>query len=282
MPTIETTLGTIEYTSVGPADSPSPPVLFIHGALVDAELWRDVATGLAAAGFRCYLPTLPLGSHRIPMKPDADLSPTGIAGLIRELMVGLDLDDVTLVGNDTGGALCQYTVDAHDDRVGRLLLTNCDAFDTFPPFPFSAIFSLLKMPAVLAPSMKLMKFKTIRHSPVGFGLLADDLPADLTERWVTPARESAQIRRDLIRLLATISPSELNEVTGRLGAFDKPVSLVWGAADKCFTPDLGRRLTAQFPDARFTAVPGARTFVSLDDPGTVVDEIARISARSHR
>lgn len=99
---------------------------------------------------------------------------------------------------------------------------------------------------------------------------------------MAPARESAQIRRDIRRLFATIRPAELNEVTGRLGAFDKPVTLVWGTADKCFTPDLGRRLAAQFPDARFAEVAGARTFVSLDDPAAVIDEITRISGNSGR
>ncbi|WP_207842405.1 alpha/beta fold hydrolase [Williamsia soli] len=278
MATIETTLGTIEYRTAGPDHSEKPPVLFIHGALVDAELWRKPAELLAAQGYRCYLPTLPLGSHRIPMKPDAELSPTTIAGLIRELIVGLDLHDATLVGNDTGGALCQFTIDAHPEHVGRLVLTNCDAFDTFPPFPFDVIFKLLKLPGVLKPSMKLMKFQALRHSPLGFGLLANDPDPDPTASWVAPAQESAEIRRDITRLFANIKPAELDAVTRRLGSFDKPVTLVWGMADKSFKPELGRRLAAQFPNATFTEVPGARTFVSLDNPDAVADAVVQISA----
>lgn len=278
MATIETTLGTIEYSTVGPDNSDKPPALFIHGALVDAELWRKPAELLASQGYRCVLPTLPLGSHRIPMKPDAELSPTTIAGLIRELIVGLDLQDVTLVGNDTGGALCQFTVDAYPDHIGRLVLTNCDAFDTFPPFPFNAIFTLLKVPRVLKPSMKLMKFRALRHSPLGFGLLANDPDPDPTASWVAPAQNSAEIRRDITRLFANIEPAELDTVTRRLGSFHKPVTLVWGLADKSFKPELGRRLAAQFPEATFTEVPGARTFVSLDNPAAVADAVVQISA----
>lgn len=278
MATIETTLGTVEYEARGPVDSDKPPVLFIHGALVDAQLWRAPADLLVAQGFRCYLPTLPLGSHRIPMKPDAELSPTTIAGLIHALIVGLELDDVTLVGNDTGGALCQFTIDAHPDRIGRLVLTNCDAFHTFPPFPFDVIFKLLKLPGVLKPSMKLMKFRALRHSPLGFGLLANDPDPDPTASWVAPAQESAGIRRDIIRLFENIRPTELDAVTRRLGSFDKPVTLVWGMADKSFKPELGRRLAAQFPNATFTEVPGARTFVSLDNPDAVADAVVEISA----
>lgn len=278
MATIETTLGTIEYDAVGPTDSTKPPVLFIHGAIVNAELWRQVADGLAAAGYRCYLPTLPLGSHRIPMKPDAELNPVGIAGLIHELIVGLDLKDVTLVGNDTGGAICQFTLDAHGDDIGRLVLTNCDAFDTFPPFPFNVVFKLMKAPGVLKPAMKLMRYKALRHSPLGFGLLVDNPPADVTLGWAAPAQESAEIRRDITRLFGNIDPSQLNAVSNRLGSFDKPVSLVWGMADKCFTPELGRRLAAQFPNSTFTEVAGSRTFVSLDNPSAVIAGIEKISA----
>lgn len=280
MDTIETTLGTIEYQTVGPQHSEQPPVLFIHGALVDAELWRKPAELLAAHGYRCYLPTLPLGSHRVPMKPNADLSPTGVAGLIRELVVGLDLTDVTLVGNDTGGAICQFTIDAHGDHIGRLVLTNCDAFDTFPPFPFNAVFKALKVPGVLKPSMKLMTFRALRHSPIGFGLLANSPDPDLTASWVAPAQESAEIRRDITRLFANINPAELDAVTRRVGSFSKPVSLVWGMDDKSFKPELGRRLAAQFPDATVTEVQGARTFVSLDNPAAVADAVVQISARA--
>lgn len=280
MATIETTLGTIEYSTVGPDNSDMPPVLFVHGALVDAELWRKSAELLAARGYRCVLPTLPLGSQRIPMKPDADLSPVGVAGLIRELIVGLGLEDVTLVGNDTGGALCQFTVDAHPDHVGRLVLTNCDAFDTFPPFPFNVVFKALKVPGVLKPAMKLMKYKALRHSPIGFGLLATNPDPDPTASWVAPAQDSPEVRRDIIRLFANIKPADLDAVTRRLGSFPKPVSLVWGMGDKSFTPELGRRLAAQFPNATFTEVPGARTFVSLDNPAAVADAVVEISSRA--
>lgn len=276
MPTIETTLGPVEYEAVGPADSPHPPILFVHGVLVDAHLWGPVAALLADKGYRCYLPNLPLGSHRIPMKPDADLSPRGIATLIHELILGFDIRGTTLVGNDTGGALCQFTVDRYADDVGGLVLTNCDAYTTFPPFPFNAVFSLLKVPGVLAPMMKLMRFKALRHSPLGFGLLVNNPQPDPTTSWVAPAQSSAAIRRDITRLFATIKPSELDPVTRRLGSFDKPTALVWGMADRSFKPALGRQLAGEFPNATFTEVPGARTFVSLDEPRAVADAVASL------
>jgi pimeloyl-ACP methyl ester carboxylesterase len=133
MPQVALQQATIEYRVLGPDDSPYPPVLFVHGILVDHRLWRKAAEQLVAKGFRCILPDWPLGSHRIPVTDGADLSSAGVATMIRDLIVALDLSDVTLVGNDTGGGLCQLVIDAYPERVGRLALTNCDAFDKFPP-----------------------------------------------------------------------------------------------------------------------------------------------------
>ena len=131
MPQVTLKQATIDYHVLGPDDSPHPPVLFVHGILVDHRLWHEVAEQLADKGFRCVLPDWPLGSHRIPVNAGADLSPRGVATMIRDFIVALDLSDVTLVGNDTGGGLCQLVIDAHPEHVGRLVLTNCDAFDTF-------------------------------------------------------------------------------------------------------------------------------------------------------
>ena len=135
---------TIEYQEFGPQDSVHPPVFFVHGVLVNGELWRCVAEELARRGYRCIVPTLPLGSHTIPVKDAGVLSLLGVAGIVNDAIAALDLSDVTLVGSDTGGGICQLAVDARSDRIGRLVLTNCDAFDQCPPFPFDAVFSLLR------------------------------------------------------------------------------------------------------------------------------------------
>lgn len=111
------------------------PVVLVHGALVDHRVWSDVPERLATHGLRCFTPVLPLGWHRRPMRPDADLSPSSLGRLLGELLDVLDLTDVTLVGNDTGGALCQLLVATGPARVGRLVLTNCDGLDLFPRSP---------------------------------------------------------------------------------------------------------------------------------------------------
>ena len=110
--------GTVAYRETGPADGPA--VVFVHGAFVDGPLWRKVTPALDGT-LRCVVPDLPLGSHRTPMKPGADLSPPGLAKLIADFVAALELDDVTLIGNDTGGALCQLVVTRHPraDRAAR-------------------------------------------------------------------------------------------------------------------------------------------------------------------
>lgn len=266
--------GTLRYRVTGPEDSAHAPVVFVHGFLVDGRLWDGVAQRLAAEGVRCYQPDLPLGSHALPMNPDADLTPQGQAAIIDAFLRELGLTDVTLVGNDTGGALCQFTVDAHPDRVGRLLLTNCDAFDKFPPPPFGALVVAARRPAVTRAMLGPMRLTALRHSPLGFGLLARDLDPQLTRDWLRPAMENPAVRADMARFVRGVRPAELLEISTRLQRFTRPVRIVWGEADRVFKPELGRRLAQAFADASYVGVPGSRTFVALDAPDRLAAELA--------
>jgi pimeloyl-ACP methyl ester carboxylesterase len=279
MPQVKLQQATIDYRVLGPEDSAHPPVLFVHGILVDHRLWWKVAEDLARRGFRCILPDWPLGSHTIPVDDGADLSPHGVAAMIRDFIVALDLSDVTLVGSDTGGGLCQLTIDAYPDQVGRLVLTNCDAFDKFPPFPFDVVFALLRGPVSIKMLFAQMRLKALRHSPLGYGLLMRDPDPSLTDSWLQSCRVDSRICRDLATLLRHIANTDLTEVSTRLPRFTKPVTVVWGQADRCFTPSLGRRLAAQFQNVTLIEVPDAKTFVALDDPEQVVGAIEKIGAQ---
>lgn len=265
----------IEYTEVGPKDSKRPPVLFVHGALVDARLWSDVARDLAQRGYRCILPMWPLGSHTTPVAKRAVLTPEGVAGLIHEFIVALDLNDVTLVGSDTGGGLCQFLIDAHPERIGRLVLTNCDAFDKFPPFPFDVVFTLMRSGTSVRALGSLMRLRALRHSPVGYGLLMNAPDPELTASWLRPALTDSRISHDFAALARGIGRTDLLEVSTRLHRFTKPVTVVWGQRDRCFTPELGRQLAALFPNSTLIEVADSSTFVSLDNPAAVVAAIQR-------
>ncbi|HEY4459912.1 MAG TPA: alpha/beta hydrolase [Pseudonocardiaceae bacterium] len=267
--------GTITYRTAGPADSAAPPVVFVHGLLVDSRLWTDVADRLAERGIRSYAPNWPLGSHRVPMRADADLSPRGMATVINDFLAALDLTDVTLVGSDTGGGLCQFTIDTDHSRIGRLVLTNCDAFDVFPPSDFSGLVTVGRHAALIQPMLALLTMRAIRHSRYVYGWTFTHEPdPSLTRSWVEPGLRDKAIRRDLAKITSAIRPADLLDVATRFGAFPKPVRIVWGDADAFFPVSLAEKLTAAFPDATLTTIPGGRTFISMEFPEQVADVIS--------
>ena len=258
MPEIALPQGTVRYRD----DGAGPPVVFVHGLLVDGRLWAPVADRLD--GFRRIVPDLPLGAHRVPM-PEADLSPTGLAQIVADFLGALDLQDVTLVGNDTGGAICQFVVTRHPERVGRLVLTNCDAFDNFPPPAFRPLVHAARA-HLLTAALQLLRIRPARRLPIAFGWLAKRIPDELLDAWVEPFLSDRGIRRDARRVAAGIDRGLLLDTAARLPEFDRPVLIAWAPEDRFFPLDHARRLAAIFPDARLVEVPGSRAFISLDQP----------------
>lgn len=270
--TIDLPHGQIHYRTSGPVDG--RPVVFVHGFLVDHTLWSDVPELLGEQGFRTFAPTWPLAAHVTPMKPGAELSPRGIARLVASFLETLDLTDVTLVGSDTGGAICQLVLDEDATRVGRLVLTNCDAFDTFPPFPFDLLFRLGRHPRAARAALQPMRLAALRNSRVGFGwLVRRKLTAEESRPWVTPYLTDSGVRRDVTAFLKGWRSAELADVATRLPEFRRPVLLCWAPEDPFFKIDLARRLADTFPDARLVEFPDALTFVSLDQPVRLAQEI---------
>jgi pimeloyl-ACP methyl ester carboxylesterase len=240
---------------------------------VDSLLWTSVADALAEQGIRSYAPNWPLGSHQIPMDSEADLSPRGVARIVLDFLAALDLDDVTLVGNDTGGAICQFTIDTDHTRIGRLVLTNCDAFKAFPPKDFVPLVKIGAHASLIKPMAAAIKPTFIRHSRLGYGMLFAGKPdANVTRSWIEPARTQKNIRRDAAKLMRGMKPKDLLDVSTRLHTFTKPVHLVWGDADKCFKMSFAEKLAATFPNARLTPVVGGHTFIPMDFP----DEVAAV------
>ncbi|HEX4558009.1 MAG TPA: alpha/beta hydrolase [Mycobacterium sp.] len=273
MPIIDLPQGRVQYRLAGPANSADPPVVFVHGLLVNSELWTGVADELAKRGVRSYAPDLPLGAHSMALRPDADLSPRGLARLILEFLEALELTDVTLVGNDTGMALCQFVVDTDDSRIGRLVLTNGDAFELFPPPSFEPVLKLGRRPAGVYTVLSLMRPTWLRQRIHGQNV-SKPLDPELTRRWITPALADSGVRRDVAKVMRAIDETDMVEVSERLQRFTKPVVLVWGDADQFFPIELAERLRDTFPDARLVQIPGGRLFFALDEPQRVADGIA--------
>jgi len=275
--------GTISYRAAGPRASSRPPVVFAHGLLTDGQLWAPVAGRLAAEGIRSYAPTLPLGAHRRSMNGDADLTPSGVAGILGAFIATLDRSDVTIVGNDTGGAICQLLLagaaggGGTTGRIGAAVLTNGDAFDAFPPRALAPLFFAGRHPALVAGLLPGLRSDAIRTGKLGFGPLASKpLDPALTRSWIEPLADRA-IRRDLAKFARGVRPRVLVEAASRFGQFTGPVRVLWGDGDAYFGPELGQRLSEAFPHATLTTVPGGRTFLPLEHPDLVAAEIIAVA-----
>lgn len=262
--------GTIRYRDQGSGE----PLLFVHGLLVNGRLWEPLVEGLQAE-YRCIVPDLPLGSHVTPMSDDADLSPPGIARIVAELIEHLELDRVTLVGNDSGGAISQILATTRPELVGRMVLTNCDTYDDFPPKLFRYLGVVARIPGAMTVLAQSMRIPPVRRAPVAFGLLSKTrLDSKLLDDWVRPGFENAGVRRDTGKFLRGISPEQTIEAARKLEGFNSPTLFAWAHEDRMFLVEQAERLAAAMPNARVERIDDARTFVSIDQPERLADVIA--------
>jgi pimeloyl-ACP methyl ester carboxylesterase len=245
--------------------------VFVHGLLVNGDLWRKVVPALSES-HRCITPDWPLGSHGTPLRKDADLSPTGLAQLIADFLTALDLQGVTLVGNDTGTALCQITVTEHPERIGRLVLTTGDAFKNFPPRMFKGVIVLGYLPGSLWLLDKAARPDRVRRATLGplSHTLRD--PAIL-ESYAGQVKHGG-IRHDLAKVLRGLRSRYTQRAAEKLPELRAPALMIWAAKDAFFPPAHAHELAKLIPDARVEEIAKSRTFVSEDQPDRVVELIA--------
>jgi pimeloyl-ACP methyl ester carboxylesterase len=226
-----------------------------------------------------------MGAHRHAMRAGADLSPRGIARLVSELLDRLDLNNVTLVGNDTGGALVQLLAGDGAARVGRIVLVSCDAFDNFPPGLTGKTLVLAGRlpPTLFGLFMQQMRLRPLRRLPLAFGWLTKRGDA-ATARWIKPVLEQREIRRDTMRVLREIAaqPDLLLEAAERLPSFERPALVVWASQDRVMPPEHGRRLAELLPGGRLVEIPDSYTLIPLDQPALLVDAIQQFTHESNQ
>jgi pimeloyl-ACP methyl ester carboxylesterase len=243
--------------------------------MMDASLWDGPMADLSA-DHRCVAPTLPLGAHRHAMRADADLSLPGIARLVAEFLDRLDLQDVTLVGNDTGGALVQLLMCRRDARVGRVVLASCDAFDNFPPGLTGKTLVLAGKlpPAMFGLFMQQMRLRAVRRLPIAFGWLTIRGDA-ATARWLKPVLTQPEIRRDAVRVLraAAKEPKLLREAAGCLPGFNRPALVVWASEDRVMPPEHGQRLAKLLPQGQLAEIEDSYTLIPLDQPARLAQVV---------
>ncbi|XMA39020.1 alpha/beta fold hydrolase [Streptomyces albogriseolus] len=260
MPEIELSAGTVEYEDTG---GEGPVVVLLHGLLHDASVWRNVVAELRT-DHRVLAPTLPYGAHRSPMTrpPTPDL----VNELIAEFLDRLDLEDVTLVESDCGRA--QTVAARHPERLARLVLISCEAFDNYPPgLPGRMIGLACRVPGGVPLLIRTLGWKPLRRLPVGFGALTKrPVPDELVDRWLRPLRTDPAIRRDFRHYNTHVRRTELLEAAQGLRYFDRPALIVWATEDLMMPREHGRLLAELLPRGRLVELRNTRTLIAQDRP----------------
>jgi pimeloyl-ACP methyl ester carboxylesterase len=266
--------GPIRYREAGEGK----PVVFVHGYLVDGRLWDGVVDNLSDR-FRCIAPDWPIAAHRAPMNPDADLTPPGIAKLIADFLAKLELEDVTIVGNDSGGAMSQVLVTSHPERIGRLVLTNCDTHENFPPGAFKAMPPIAKLPGgmfILAAPFRIEALARRAFKPFAKTKIPDELVAS----WMEPAKTDRAILRDAAKVTAGMNKRHTLAAAEKLRSSQLPILLTWAPGDKYFPISYAERLAGEAGNAKLVRIPDANTFVALDQPQRLAEKIAEFATSS--
>ena len=248
------------------------PLVFLHGALSNSHTWNKVIE-IVSTQYRCIVPDLPLGGHTVSFDASTDLSPSGIAEILDQFVDALGLAEMVLIGNDTGGAYAQIFAMLHPEKVARLVLSNCDALEVFPPQQFASLQTSVRIPGYLWLMAQLFRFKPFLKTPTALGLLSHTLSKeDIHEFYIKSFITNKGVRQDFKKVALGWSPQLTQQAAAALANFPRPVLLIWGDDDRALFPlELGRRLAAVFPHAQFERVAGALTYVQEDQP----DEFAR-------
>jgi pimeloyl-ACP methyl ester carboxylesterase len=253
-----------------------PPIVFAHGWLANANLWRGVVDRLAG-DFTCFALDLPFGAHRIALGDGADLSAEGCGALIADALDALGLERVTLVGNDSGGAYSQIALSRRPERVARLVLTSCETpYDEFPPVPFDGLPAAARDPAVLRQLLGALEDPEVRKLPAAFGLLVKHpLDPRASDAYALPCSRDPGVLRDTAKVMAGAS----TEAVRRAGAiliesWKRPVLLAWSREDPVFPIAHARRYADALPAAELVELDDCYSFTPEDQPAALAAAIA--------
>jgi pimeloyl-ACP methyl ester carboxylesterase len=270
MPQVKLHAGTIEYEDSG---GDGPAVVLLHGLLMDSTAWRHVVP-LLAGDCRVITPTLPLGAHRLAMRPGADLSLAGQAAIIADLLDALNLGDATVVSNDWAGSMLLPQL-GRTERIARLVFISVEAFENYPPGIAGKVAWLTAFtPAGWLIASRLTRWSRFRNSPLVFGSMSHaEIPAEIAAGWLRPVSTQRAIRQDLNRYVRRVRRNDLLMAARYFERFDGPVLVLWGADDIMMPIPHARRLAEAFPNGRHELIPCSRTLVPEDQPAALADQL---------
>ena len=255
---IETASGRISYVEAGSG----PVALFVHGVLLNKHLWRHQLAGLSDIR-RCIAVDL-LAHGDTEIKPNQDVSVTANAIMLREVLDALQIDQVDIVGNDSGGGIAQIFSALHPERVRSLTLTNCDTHDNWPPEAFKPFLDMAAAGGLSDTLNALLSDKSIYRSPGALGP-AYERPENISDAdidiYLLPLVRSEQRTHDLRRFLAAFDHSHTVAIESRLRHLQAPTLIVWGTDDVYFPVNWAHWLAEAIPGAKPPVeLLGARIF----------------------
>jgi pimeloyl-ACP methyl ester carboxylesterase len=249
-----------------------PDVLFIHGVYVTGHVWDDLVAQLADR-FTCWVPTMPLGAHSVPAPAAWQPTMDDLGRLVPGLIEALDLSDVTLVGNDSGGGFVLLALGSNDvalSRIGRVVLTNCDSYDHLPPPGFNPIIKLCSaLPIAGRGLLRLMLRTSVGQKQFMKAVAVTPVSTERRKQIFG----SPPSLKDAVRVTAALTPTPAQQEMAWLSDVKLPVAIVWGDGDKFFPKSDADRLRAGIPGATLIRLADARTYLQIDDPETVAKAI---------
>src|SRR6476661_9099486 len=267
---IETASGRISYAETGSG----PVVLFLHGVVLNKHLWRHQLEGLSDIR-RCIAVDL-LAHGDTEIEPNQDVSVTANAIMLREVLDALQIDQVDVIGNDSGGGIAQIFAALNPERVRTLILTNCDTHNNWPPEAFQPFVDMVKAGGLRDTLDAMLADKAIFRSPGALGP-AYEQPETVTdediETYLSPLVRSEQRTRDLQRFVVAFDNKHTRLIDPQLRKLQAPTLIVWGTDDVYFPVKWAHWLAETIPGARPPVeLAGARIFF----PEERADEFNRL------
>lgn len=255
---VQTPSGLINYTEQGTG----PAALFVHGVLLNEYLWRHQLAELSDIR-RCIAVDL-LAHGDTEISREQDVSVTANAKMLKEFLDALKIEQVDLVGNDSGGGICQIFAALHPERVRTVTLTDCDTHDNWPPDAFKPFLAMAAAGGLRGALDKMLADKNAYRAPQALGPAyehPEQVSDDTIEKYLRPFVRNEQRTRDLQRFLAAFDKSHTLAIEDRLKTLKAPTLIVWGTDDVYFDVKWSRWLADNIPGTRRRVeLEGARIF----------------------
>ncbi len=268
---IATPSGDISYYEAGSG----PVALFVHGVLLNGHLWRHQLEQLSDIRRCIAIDLLAHGDTKIA--PDQDISVTANAKMLREFLDALEIGQVDLVGNDSGGGIAQIFAATNPSRVRSLTLTDCDTHNNWPPEAFKPFLEMAAAGGLRGALDMMLADKSFYRSAQALGPAYEHperLEDETIEAYLCPLVSTEQRTRDLQRFLAAFDCKHTLAIETQLRELHTPTLIVWGTDDIYFDAKWSQWLAETIPGTKKRIeLRGARIFFPEERPAEFNQEL---------